>query len=100
MLIVLDPEILKYRLLSFPTRRVIAFNPQLLVEVVYIQTVSRSMPCNQFGNNLATGLCSASPNRSMCSFNFNRPPTITSYVVVDKLKPVDNILFAYQYCHH
>ena len=47
MPIVLDPEILKSLLLSFLSRRVIAFNHQLLVEVVYIQTMSRLIPCDQ-----------------------------------------------------
>ena len=63
MLIVLDPEILKSRLLSFPSRLVIAFNNQMLVEVLYIQTIPRSIPCYQ---------------------DHQGPPTKHTYVVVDK----------------
>ena len=47
MLNVLDPEKLKSRLLLFPSRREIAFNHQLLVDVVYIQTMPRAITCDQ-----------------------------------------------------
>ena len=45
--IVFGPEIFKSCLLLFLLRCVIAFSHQLLVEVVYIITMSRSIPCDQ-----------------------------------------------------
>ena len=95
MLIVLDQEILNSRLLLFPSRRVISFNHQSVVKVVYIQTISRSISCDQDqrrGEHISFHLVACeirqvlglwlryySPNRSMGTLTVLLRPKTTSW---------------------